>query len=348
MWDPHATQSFASDNNAGIHPRVLAAIEEANRGHVLAYGDDPITVRAIGRLREHFGGDAEIFFVLTGGAANVLALDAIVEPHHAILCADTSHLAVDECGAPERFLGAKLIDVPAKDGKLTADDVVRWRRDVGDPHRVQLKAVSITQPTELGAVYSIDEIRTIADTAHRMGLLVHMDGARLANAAAHLDVPLRAITRDAGVDVLSFGGTKNGLFLGEAVVFFEPALAKDFVYRRKQAMQLLSKMRFVSAQFLALMTDDLWLENARHANRMAARLGEKVRQIPSVRLTREVQANFVFATLPATLLARLQEHQPFYVWTQEIGEVRWMTAFDTTAASVDAFAELIARTAEAR
>jgi threonine aldolase len=335
-------QSFASDNNAGIHPRVLAAIEEANHGHVLAYGEDPFTERGVETLKRHFGKDADVFFVLTGGAANVLSLDALIESHHAILCADTAHLHVDECAAAERFIGVKLVDVPARDGKLTPDDVLRARKDVGDPHRVQLKVVSITQPTELGAVYSLAEIRALCDAAHRLDLWVHMDGARLANAAAHLDAPLAAITRDAGVDVLSLGGTKNGLFIGEAVVFFDRTHARDFAFRRKQAMQLVSKMRFIAAQFIALFEGDLWLENARHANAMAKRLADKVGTIPQIQLARPVQSNAVFARVPDPIVRRLQTRHHFYVWAPETSEVRWMTAFDTTEESVDAFAAFIA------
>jgi threonine aldolase len=332
------TRWFASDNNAGIHPEVLRAIAEANAGDAPAYGADAVTARAVSRFRELLGADADVFFVFNGTGANVLGLQALTRPWHAVICAETSHVAVDECGAGERFTGCKVITVPTADGKLRPDAVRRHLTGFGVEHHVQPRVVSIAQPTEYGTVYSVDEIRALAELAHGAGLYLHVDGARIANAAASLDLPLAAFTRDAGVDVLSFGGTKNGLMVGEAVVFLRPGLADDFRFVRKQGMQLASKMRFVAAQYDALLADGLWLRSAAHANRLARRLADAVRGVPGVRITQPVDANAVFATLPRAAIAALQERHPFYVWNEELAEVRWMTHFATTDADVDAFA----------
>lgn len=335
-------RTFASDNNAGVHPELLRAIEAANQGHVKAYGDDPYTAEAVAKLRTIFGDDLDAYFVFNGTAANVLSLDAVTESHHAILCTDLAHLENDECGAPERFLGCKLIAAKTDlDGKLRPEHVAKYHRGIGDQHHVQLRAVSITSSTEVGTVYRPEEVRAIADAAHARGLVLHMDGARLANAAASLSLPARAFTRDAGVDVLSFGGTKNGMMFGEVVVFFDRALARGFEFRRKQAMQLGSKMRFMAAQLTALLTDELWLRSAAHANAMARLLAEKVRGIPGVEIPRPVEANGVFARVPRAAIAPLQQRFWFYVWSEDVSEVRWMTSFDTTADDVDAFATAI-------
>jgi threonine aldolase len=331
-------RGFASDNNAGAHPEVLAAVALANTGHVRAYGDDPWTAAAVARIREHLGEAAEPFFVFGGTGANVLGLQAVMRPHEAVICSDYAHINVDECGAPERYLGCKLLGVAPPDGKLTPELVSARITGVGVEHHVQPRVVSVSQSTEYGTVYSPAELRALADLAHRHGMLLHMDGARLANAAASLGVPLRAITTDAGVDVLSFGGTKNGLLGGEAVVFFDPAHARDFRFIRKQGMQLASKMRFVAAQFDALLTDDLWLRSAQHANAMARRLEQAVRGIAGVRVTQPVEANAVFAVLDPAVTERLQQSWPFYVWDEETGEVRWMASWDTAEEEVDAFA----------
>jgi threonine aldolase len=331
-------RGLASDNNAGIHPAILEAIARANVGHALAYGGDPWTGRAVAKFREHLGPHVDVHFVFNGTGANVLGLGALLRPYHAVLCSETAHINVDECGAPEKATGCKLVDIPTPDGKLTPALVEPRIRGLGDQHHVQPRVISISQSTELGTVYTPGEIRALADLAHRHGLYLHMDGARISNAAAALGLPLRAITTDCGVDVLSFGGTKIGLMMGEAVIVFEPALAPDFKFLRKQGMQLASKMRFVAAQFEALLTDDLWLKNARHANAMAALLAREVSSIPRVRITRPTQANGVFASLPAELIPRMQEHTFFYVWDESISEVRWMTSFDTTEEDVRGFA----------
>ncbi|HEU4828910.1 MAG TPA: low specificity L-threonine aldolase [Gemmatimonadales bacterium] len=337
------TRSFASDNNAGAHPEVLAALARVNDGHVRAYGDDPFTASAIAKLREHLGERAEIFFVFGGTGANVLGLHALMRPHEAVICSNFAHIQVDECGAPERFIGGKLLGVAAPDGKVTPDAVVSRLVGIGSEHHSQPRVVSVSQATEYGTVYTPDELRALADTAHAHGLFLHVDGARIANAAASLGVPLRAITADAGVDVMSLGGTKNGLVGGEAVVFFDPRRAADFRYMRKQAMQLPSKMRFIAAQFDALFTDELWLRSARHANAMAQRLAARVRSVPGVTITQRVDANAVFAILPRQVIPALQEECFFYVWDEGRSEVRWMASWDTTEEDVDAFASTIAR-----
>jgi threonine aldolase len=340
-------RGFASDNFAGAHPDVLAAVAAANDGHVPAYGADPYTAAAEARLRDHFGDDAHSFLVFNGSAANVLSLIATARPFEAVICPDTAHLNVDECGAPERIAGVKLYTVAAPGGKLTPELVAALRKiRIGDEHAAQPRIVSISNAAELGTVYTPAEVRALADLAHQHDLLLHLDGARLANAAACLDVPLRALTTDAGVDVVSFGGTKNGLLFGDAVVFLSAGLADDFLYLRKQSLQLASKMRFVAAQFDALLRDDLWLRNAAHANAMAGRLAHAVKEIPGVRITELVESNAVFAILPPAARERLlgawPGDLPFHVWNEETGEVRWMTAWDTTEDDVDRFAAAVA------
>ena len=345
---PHhdaGVRGFASDNYAGVHPDVLAAIAAANGGHLTSYGDDPYTAAAAEVFRGHFGEQAQVFFVFNGTGANVVALQAMTQRWDAVICADTAHIHTDECGAPEKVAGLKLLPVPTPDGKLTPELVDTQAWGFGDEHRAQPKVVSITQSTELGTVYTPDEIAALAKHAHERGMFVHLDGARIANAAAALDVSLRAFTTDAGVDVLSFGGTKNGLMYGEAIVVLNPeavpGMGQGMHFVRKAAMQLASKMRFVAVQFEQLLGTDLWLRNAGHANAMAARLAATVRDIPGVRVSRATQANAVFAVLPREVTARLQEQFHFYVWNERTGEVRWMCAYDTTPDDVDDFAEAI-------
>jgi threonine aldolase len=338
-------RGFASDNNSGAHPDVLAAIAQANDGHVVAYGDDDYTAAARRRFREHFGEQAEAFLVFNGTGANVLALQALARPHEAVICPETAHLNVDECGAPERIAGVKLLPAPTPDGKLTPELVAERLTRVGDQHASQPRVVSISESTELGTVYTVEETRALADFAHEQALLLHLDGARLANAACSLGVELRALTTDAGVDVLSFGGTKNGLMLGEAVVFPDPELAEAFDFLRKQSMQLASKMRFISAQLEALLRDDLWVRCASQANAMAARLAAALEPIDGVELAYPVQANAVFATLPRAaielLRAALPGELPFYVWDEERGTVRLMCSWDTTEEDIDGLAAAI-------
>jgi threonine aldolase len=334
--------SFASDNASGVHPDVLAAIAAANVGGALAYGADPWTARARGALRDLFGVSADVFFTWGGTGANIVGLQCLLAPYEAVICPESAHINVDECGAPERFTGSKLIGLPTPDGKLRPEQIVEQLHGLGDEHHVQPRVVSITQSTEMGTLYQSDEIAALVDTAHRHGLLVHLDGARIANAAAALGGDVRSFTVDAGVDVLTFGGTKNGLMYGEAVVFLTPELGRTARFVRKQAAQLPSKMRFVSAQFEALLTNDLWLRNAGHANAMAARLADRVEGIDGVVLQRRPEVNAVFATVPRDALEALQAWSFFWVWDEPTTEVRWMTSFDTTEADIDTFADGVA------
>ena len=335
-------RGFASDNYAGVHPEILAAIALANGGHQVAYGEDDYTGHLQVVFRKHFGDKAEAYPVFNGTGANVVALQALLPRWGAVVAAQTAHINVDECGAPEKIAGLKLLTVPTPDGKLTPELIDQQAWGWGDEHRAQPLAVSITQSTELGTVYTAEEIKAVCDHAHQHGMLVHLDGSRLANAAASLGVPLRALTTDAGVDVLSFGGTKNGLLLGEAVVVLNPERVSNLKYLRKMSMQLASKMRFVSVQFEALLAGDLWLRNASHANAMARRLEAAVRPIEGVTVVRPVESNAVFALLPREVSERLQKQYRFYFWDEHTGEVRWMAAFDTTEADIDAFAAAIA------
>ncbi len=336
-----ASRGFASDNAATIHPEVLAAIGAANVGHAFGYGHDERTRRVEALLAEHFGDGARAFLVFNGTAANVLSLRAVCRRWQAVICADTAHLNVDECGAPESIAGVKLLSASAQDGKLTPELVEGRIARVGDEHAVQPGVVSVSQCTELGTVYSAQELVTLAELVHSRGLVLHMDGARLSNAAAALEVPLRALSTDVGVDILSFGGTKNGLLGAEAVVVLTPVLAEGFEFLRKQSLQLASKMRFLAAQFEALLTGELWRRCAVHANEMATRLAHRVRHLPGLTITRPVQTNAVFATLPPAATAALAESFPFYVWDEQIGEVRWMCSWDTTEEDVDMFAQAV-------
>ncbi len=335
-------RGFASDNNAGIHPDILKALHAVNSGHVVAYGDDPYTTTAIERFHELFGPEIDVYFVFGGTGANVLGLKAVTRPFQSIICAETAHINVDECGAPEAHTGCKLLPVATNFGKLTVQDVKDQLKDIGDQHHVQPRVVSISQTTELGSIYTPREIAGLADFVHANNMLLHMDGARIANAAASLNVSFKTFTTDAGVDVLSFGGTKNGMLYGEAVVFFGRCPAPDFKFIRKQGMQLPSKMRFISAQFLALLSNDLWKKNAQHANAMARRLEHKLQKFPRIK-TRTVEANAVFARLPGQWIAPLMKEYFFYVWDEKKSEVRLMTSFDTTPADVDAFIAALER-----
>src|SRR3954447_11383824 len=327
--------TFGSDNHAPVHPDVLAALAAANGGHSFPYGADEVTAAAVDAVRRHLGADAEVAFVFNGTGANVVGLGLALRPWQHVVCAASAHIAVDECGAPERLLGVKLVEIPTPDDKLTPELVEASITGVGDEHRTQPGAVSIAQSTELGTLYTPDEIRALADVAHSRGMILHLDGARLANAAAALGVPLAATTSDCGVDVLSLGGTKNGLLGAEAVVVLRPGLADGLAFARKQLGQLGSKGRYLGAQFLALLEGDLWLRNAAHANAMARRLADGVRGLPDVEITRPVQANAVFALLPPDVVEPLRDRFGFYVWDERTGEVRWMCSWDTTEQDVD-------------
>jgi threonine aldolase len=337
-------RTFASDNNAGIHPEMIEAITAANDGHVLAYGDDPFTERAMKLFEKHFGRDIAVYFVFGGTGANVLGLKSITESYQAIICAETAHVHVDECGAPEKFTGCKLITVPTRDGKLRVEQIKPLLHGIGVEHHVQPRVISISQATEMGTVYTQKELKALADFAHDHNMLLHVDGARLANAAVSLNASLKDITADAGVDVLSFGGTKNGMMYGEAVIFFDTKLGADFKYIRKQGMHLPSKMRFISAQFEALLSGDLWQRSAAQSNRMAQVLGSELSKLPQIELTQPVESNGVFAVIPKEFIPELQQKYFFYVWDDEISEVRLMASFDTTEDDVRDFVEFVRKT----
>jgi threonine aldolase len=332
---------FASDNYSGIHPAILEAIRDANAGHVPPYGSDIYTEKAVEAFKAQFGQNIDVYFVFNGTGANVLSLDSFLQPYQAAICAETAHIYVDECGAPERYTGCKLLPVKTPDGKLTPAFIEEQLGGLGDQHHVQAKVISISQTTELATLYKPQELKILTQFAHEYGLLVHMDGARLTNAAAALNVSLGEITTDVGIDVLSFGGTKCGMMCGEAVVFFDPSKARSFKYTRKQGMQLASKMRFIAAQFSALLANNLWLENATHANHMATLLGAALEKIPAVQLTQKVEANGVFAIIPPQIVERLRESYFFYTWNEKTSEVRLMTSFDTTKADIDGFIQCL-------
>ena len=335
-------RGFASDNNAGVHPEVIEAIARANQGHVIAYGDDSYTRSAIAKFEEHFGSGIEVFFTFNGTGANVLGLQALNRPYHAVLCSDYAHIYTDECAAPEKHTGCKLIPLAHRDGKITVDQVRHAYHGIGDQHHVQARVISITQSTEMGTVYQPGEVRALADFAHEREMFLHMDGARIANAAVSLGQTLRQATRDLGVDVLSFGGTKNGIMGGEAVVFFDPKLASDFLYLRKQGMQLASKMRFIAVQFEALLTEDLWKRSAEHANRMAQVLEAELKKIPQVRIAWKVESNGVFAQIPGHAIEKIKKRYFFYPWIEEECVVRWMCSFDTTEEDIGDFVKVVA------
>ncbi|MGB8490556.1 MAG: low specificity L-threonine aldolase, partial [Bacteroidales bacterium] len=322
-------KGFASDNNAGVHPSVLKEISEANTGHVVGYGDDPFTGKVKELFREHLGGEAEVYFVFNGTAANVLGLSAVMHSWNSVITAATAHIEQDECGAPEKFTGCKVLTVDTPDGKVTPEMLTRHLHGFDFEHHSQPGAVSVTQATEMGTVYTPAEIRALADTVHKKGMFLHMDGARLANAAVSLNLPFRAFTTDAGVDVLSFGGTKNGMMYGEAVCFLRPGISPYFKYIRKQGMQLASKMRFISAQYIAYFRDDLWKRLAAHSNSMALILEQKLRRVDGITITQRVESNGVFAIIPKEVAERVNRVYFFYPWNEATSEYRLMTSWDT-------------------
>jgi threonine aldolase len=334
-------RGFASDNNAGVHPEIIEAIARANQGHVIAYGNDDYTRSAIAKFEEHFGSGIDVYFTFNGTGGNVLGLQALCRPHQAVLCSDYAHIYTDECAAPEKFLGSKLLPFAHRDGKLTLDAVRHGYHGIGDQHHVQPKVISITQATEMGTVYTPSEIRALAEFAHERKMFLHMDGARIANAAASLGQTLRQATRDLGVDVLTFGGTKNGIMGGEAVVFFDRSLSEDFLFLRKQGMQLASKMRFIAVQFEALLTNELWRRSAEHANGMARLLETELKKSPQVKIVWKVESNGVFAQIPREAIEKIKARYFFYPWIEEECIVRWMCSFDTTEEDVRAFVKFV-------
>jgi threonine aldolase len=315
----------------------MEALNRANHGHAASYGSDQYTERATERFKDIFGSEIEVFFAYNGTAANVLGLSALTRSYEGIICSHLAHIHVDESTATEKFIGCRQITVETADGKITAEDIEGKIQRVGDQHHPQARVISISQSTEYGTVYTPEEIAGISSVAKKHKLFLHMDGSRICNAAVSLKSDFRSFTGDLGVDVLSFGGTKNGMMFGEAIIFFKPSLATDFQYIRKQGMQLHSKMRFIAAQFEALLTDDLWKKNAAHANEMAALLASELAKIPEVKITKEVDANGVFVLIPPAIIPVLQAHQSFYVWNENTSEVRLMCSFNTSRKNVDDF-----------
>jgi len=336
-----AWRGFASDNYASVHPKVMEALAAANGGHQISYGEDVYTEKLHRVMTEHFGMDIEVFPVFNGTGANVLSLQAMLPRWGAVICAASAHLVTDESVAPQAVGHFALLPVSTVDGKITPDTIDEQAYGFGDEHHPQPTVVSLANSTELGTVYSIDELKAISDHVHKRGMFLHVDGARIANAAAHLGVSLRAITRDVGVDVLSFGGTKNGLMGAEAIVVLNPSAAPGLTYLRKMNMQLASKMRFISAQLLALLEGDLWKHNAHHANTMANRLRNALENTPGVQFTHPTQANGLFVILPSGVADELRKNFRFYDWNPQTGEVRWMCAWDTHEDDIDAFAAAV-------
>ncbi|MFR9503015.1 MAG: low specificity L-threonine aldolase [Rikenellaceae bacterium] len=336
-------RSFASDNNSGVHPLIFKAIEEANVDHAVGYGDDKWTEAATAKIKEVFGECADPYFLFNGTGANSVALQSITRPFNSILCAASAHIYVDECGAPQKMSGCSIVAIPTPNGKLTVDLIKPHLKNFGECHHSQPGAVYISQTTELGTVYTIEEIRAIADLIHSYGMYLHMDGARLANAAAFLGCTLRQTTVDAGVDILSFGGTKNGMMMGEAVISFREEISRDLKYYRKQSAQLASKMRYLSAQFVPYLQDDLWLKSALAANGAAAQLYEALQRYSSVEFTQEPQTNQLFLKMPKEAAEKLLEDYFFYFWDEQSGEVRFVTSWDTTAKDIEDLIESFER-----
>ncbi|MFA7056981.1 MAG: low specificity L-threonine aldolase [Candidatus Cloacimonadales bacterium] len=333
--------SFGSDNHSGVHPEILEAVLRANVGYTHSYGDDAVTLEAIAKFKEQFGENIDVYFVLTGTAANVLSLQNFLKPFEAVICAKTAHINVDECGAPEHFTGSKLLTIPTQNGKLTPALIESAIFGVDDEHHVQPRIISISQVTELGSIYTPAEIKEIVDFAHKRGLYVHLDGARLANAAVALNCSLADLTTHTGIDILSFGATKNGAMLAESIVSFRPELSTNLKYIRKMGMQLYSKMRYSSAQWTAYLTNNLWQRNAHNANSKAKYLYDKLAEIKEVTLTQEIHANALFALLPAEIIEPLREAYYFYTWDEFTGEIRLMCSFDTKLEDIDRFVEVL-------
>jgi threonine aldolase len=339
MSDIILKRGFASDNNSGVHPAVIEELIRVNHGHVVGYGDDPFTEKAHAMLRNELGSEAEIFFVFTGTAANVLGLAGAARSWNSVLTASTAHIEGDECGAPEKFAGCKVLTVDTPDGKIMPEMLKRHMHGFGFEHHSQPGVISISQTTEMGTVYTVDEIKALADYAHSYKMLLHMDGARLANAAVSLGLPFRAFTTDAGVDILSFGGTKNGMMYGEAVCFLRPGITSGFKFLRKQGMQLASKMRFIAAQYIAYLTGDLWKECATHSNAMAWELGKRLQEIKGLTITQKVESNGVFILIPPDVAEQISKEYFFYSWNEQLSEYRLMTSWDTTSDDVNQFAD---------
>ncbi len=341
MQNWNKMRSFASDNNSGVHPLIMDAVVNANDNHAVGYGDDPWTTDAVNKIKSVFGEVASPFFVFNGTGANSIALQAVTRPFNSIICAETAHINVDECGAPARMTGCAVVPISTPDGKLTPELIKPRLHNFGVCHHSQPKAVYISQVSELGTVYTIEEVKAIADLLHSNSMYLHMDGARLANACAYLKCSMKQLTVDAGVDILSFGGTKNGMMMGEAVVSFRPEITENLQYYRKQSAQLASKLRYLSAQFIPYLEDNLWLENALRANISAGKLAEILKQYPQVKFTQKIESNQLFFTIPSEALKKLQEEYFFYMWNEEINEVRLVTSWDTTGEDIAHFEQVL-------
>ena len=330
-------RSFASDNNAGVHPAVMNALIQVNQDHAVGYGDDEWTVKAKERFNELFGVKTDVYFVYNGTGANITALQSVCSSFQSVITSQSAHINVDECGAPEKMIGGKIHTIHGDNGKIQPEDIIPFLSATGFEHHSQPRVISITQVTELGTVYTLNEIKELCDFAHSNDLIVHMDGARITNALVALKCTIKDMTTDLGVDVVSFGGTKNGLMFGEAVVFLNPDLSKYTKYIRKQSSQLHSKMRYISSQYLEYLSNDLWIKNAAHANKMAKLLAEKLMSVPQIKISRPVESNAVFAIVPESLIEPLQQQYFFYIWDHQCQEVRWMTSFDTTEDDITGF-----------
>jgi threonine aldolase len=329
--------TFGSDNYSGVHPEIMEALNRANQGHATSYGADEYTAKAIEKFKLYFGEDIEVFFAYNGTGANVLGLSSLAKSYHAVICSELAHIHVDESTAPEKFMGCRQITIPSSNGKIYPEEIEARIQRLDDQHHPQARVISISQPTEYGTVYTVEEIVSISAVAKKYNLFFHMDGSRISNAAVSLNMEFREFTRDAGVDVLSFGGTKNGMMFGEAIIFFKQYLATDFKFIRKQGMQLHSKMRFIGVQFDALLSNDCWRKNAVHANAMAKLLAQKLSNIPQLCITQPVDANGVFVTMPPSIIPLMQKEQFFYVWTEKTSEARLMCSFDTRKEDVEEF-----------
>lgn len=334
-------RGFASDNNSGVHPEILEELARINYGHVIGYGSDIYTEQARQIFKDQLGPETEAFFVFTGTAANVLGISGVTNSWNSVITAFTAHLQQDECGAPEKFTGCKVLTVDTPDGKINIDMIRKHMHGFDFEHHAQPKVISVSQSTEMGTVYSVEEIRILSEYAHSKGLLLHMDGARLANAAVCLDLPFKAVTTEAGVDILSFGGTKNGMMSGEAVCFLKEGLATDFKYIRKQGMQLASKMRYISAQYIAYFRNDLWKKCASHANGMANILANKLSKIDHITITQQIQSNGIFVIIPHEVADKVKERYFFYPWNENKSEYRLMTSWDTTEDDIKDFVDLL-------
>ena len=340
-------RSFASDNNSSVHPEILNAVIQSNKDHAVGYGDDAWTKQAEESVKSAFGVECDVFFVLNGTGANSVALQAVTRSFDCIIATQTAHICVDECGAPTKMSGCRIMEVQSCDGKITPELIQTKLVGQGVVHHSQPRVVYISQVTELGTVYTLDEVRAIADLLHQNNMYLHMDGARIANACAYLGCSLKEATVDVGVDILSFGGTKNGMMMGEAIISFDPELSKNIGYYRKQSAQLASKMRYLSAQFIPYIEQNIWLENATLANQKALKLAEILKQYPAVSFTQKVESNALFLTLDRKIVDQLLEKYYFYFWNESESEIRLVTSWDTTDEDIEQFSLTLAKACKA-